>query len=165
MSFGPLELISWGGPAALVVGLLCAFLIYLRGSAVLERPARAVPEEASETAKPNVKLDPFVFGSRVEKRGVLRRRGSQIAVFVSEGSGTGQQRDGWVVDRSASGLGLLLEDAPAVGTFLNVRAANAAALMPCVQVQVRYCRKQAAGWVVGCQFVKTPPTTVLWQFG
>jgi hypothetical protein len=72
---------------------------------------------------------------------------------------------GWVVDRSTGGLKLCFEGPLAGGTVLNVRLWNAGGVAPWVQVVVRYCYQENDHWKVGCQFVKTPPWSVLLMFG
>ena len=51
------------------------------------------------------------------------------------------------------------------GTILSVRVANAAAIIFWVQIEVKNCRKADGDWLLGCQFVESPPSTVLWSFG
>src|SRR5437660_628312 len=97
-------LAQWGGPAALLVGLLSASLIYMRGRAVLERahnlkkPEETPKEQGPE--EPIPEFDPFVLGSRDEKRIALRRRGCHVPALISDSAGTAPPREGWVVDRS-----------------------------------------------------------------
>jgi hypothetical protein len=163
-------LAEYGQPAVLVIGTLFAFIVFLRGRVLLERTRGAVPpREASVVAdEPNearIDYDPFVHGSRREKRSAPRRRGTQVAVLVKNEAGNSAPRRGWILDRCSGGLGMLLEEPLAEGTLVNVRAAQAAPVIPWVEVQIRNCRQDSYGWIVGCQFVNTPPSTVLWQFG
>jgi hypothetical protein len=164
-NFLELGLAQWSGTAALLIGLLSATLIYLRGRSVLER--WRAPEKPKENAEEenSAEFDPFLSGSRDEKRVALRRRGCHIPVLISDSTGTAAAHEAWVVNRSPGGLGLLLQQPVNAGAVLSVRAANATAMIPWVQVQVRSCRQDESGYAVGCQFVKQPPSTVLWQFG
>ena len=56
------------------------------------------------------------------------------------------------------------ERATAAGN-LQQTLLNATPLIPWVRVRVRSCRKDGTDWVVGCQFLKPPASTVMWQFG
>jgi CheY-like chemotaxis protein len=64
-------------------------------------------------------------------------------------------RQGFLRDRSPSGLGLWLTDPVEVGSVLTVEPEPPPAAAP-LPVKVRHCRPEAAGWVVGCQFVASP---------
>jgi hypothetical protein len=167
-------LAEYGQAAVLVIGALLAFIVFLRRRVLLERSRDAAspdeasgPDEIDETRPEEAKIayDPFVHGSRREKRSAPRRRGTQVAVLVKDEAGNSAPRKGWILDRCSGGLGMLLEEPLAEGTLVNVRAAQAAPVIPWVEVQIRNCRQDSYGWIVGCQFVNTPPSTVLWQFG
>jgi hypothetical protein len=64
--------------------------------------------------------------------------------------------NGVVIDHCPTGLAVLLPCPAAVGTFLRVR-------MPTemgggwVSVEVKYCRKDTAGWLAGCELVGEQP--------
>jgi hypothetical protein len=123
------------------------------------------PSAAEDSEKPQVEYDPFLHGSRSERRSALRRRGTQVAVLLKDDVEKGSPRNGWILDRSPCGLGMLVEEPISVGVIVSVRAAHATSVIPWVDVEVRNCREDRYGWIVGCEFVKTPPTAVLWQFG
>jgi hypothetical protein len=95
----------------------------------------------------------------------LRRQGSPVAVLVSDATGQTPPQTGTVIDRSVGGLGLALDDPVDIGTVLSIKPARSTALIPWVQLEVKTCRRTEVGWQLGCQFVRTPPSSVLWQFG
>ena len=43
--------------------------------------------------------------------------------------------------------------------------AHAPPMTPWTEVEVRSCRQKKDGYEVGCQFVKTPPWSILLLFG
>jgi hypothetical protein len=109
--------------------------------------------------------DPFVFGSRGEKRYALRRQGNPVAVVISDEAAKAPPWHGLVLDRSIGGMRIAMDEPVELGRVLSIRPEKSTALIPWVQVEVRACRKVDIGWEVGCQFVRTPPSSVLWSFG
>jgi hypothetical protein len=110
--------------------------------------------------------DPFVHGSASEQRKSLRRQGNPVEVLITDPlSTTASPWTGYVVDRSVGGLCLLVEDPIPTNATLSVRPTNAPDMTPWVEVVVKACREVNPGHEVGCQFVKTPPWSVLLMFG
>jgi CheY-like chemotaxis protein len=72
---------------------------------------------------------------------------------ASAGPVSVQGGPGYLRDRSAGGLGLWLAAPVAVGTVLNVRLDPASEAEREWPAEVRHCRADAAGWIVGCQLV------------
>jgi hypothetical protein len=124
-------------------------------------PAPALP--ASEAAL-QAKTDPFEKGSFGERRVALRRSGSMVKVAVADEK-LESLVPGWVVDRSMGGLGVLLERPLESGLVLHVRPWDGGDMAPWVQVTVRSCQPEEGRWKAGCQFVKTPPWSVMLLFG
>jgi hypothetical protein len=156
-----LDFFSW---APAVIGALCASLVLLAG----RRSRPAAPPPAPEPPAPPRPLfgpDPFTSGSPSDKRSAPRRRGSSVPVFLGEDGGRGAALSGVVVDRSRGGLGMAVDAAVPAGAVLGVRARAHAREMPWVSVRVRHCRRDGAGWVLGCQFLQPPPWNVLLLFG
>jgi hypothetical protein len=168
--FLDLDLTALGAWVVPVIGVVATGLAFAVGVAVLQRrpgraarpPAGAQPESA---AGPQADPDPFLQGSRSERRFAARRGGSLVAVSVTDADGQGPPVDGWVSDRSVGGLCLLLDAPVGVGTRLNVRPRKGSAAVPWTQVEVKSCRQEAQGWEIGCQFTRTPPWSVLLLFG
>lgn len=151
--------------AALVVALPIVWLVRAR------RPSSAPPVEQAflklQTASPDG-LDPFVHGSRNEKRKAARRHGSVIKLQVALASSPEAEFVGYTVDRSTSGLRLLLPSPHELGTILTVRPAKAPADTPWVQVEVRSCAPSSIEpheFEAGCQFVRSPSYATLAMFG
>lgn len=156
--------------AAGVVGACAATLVGLRIVRGKPRPKPfalqlSVPLTAAASAAILTAPDPFLFGSRQERRGSTRRAGTPVSVLIADPSRTAQPYEGYVVDRSVGGLGLEVSTEVAAGTVLSLRPSQAAPMIPWVQVQVRYCKKTRDAWRLGCRFIRVPPSSVLWQFG
>lgn len=150
---------EYAGPAAAVVGVVLAFVaLHWGGQFFRRRTAKPAAEQAAEH-------DPFVLGSRLEKRQHQRRRGGCATVLISDGSGTAAPYQAVVIDRSASGLRLEVDRPVRVGSLLSIRPAHAAEMIPWVQVEVRNQRPAGESWEIGCLFLRPPPSTVLWMFG
>jgi len=58
-----------------------------------------------------------------------------------------------VRDRSATGLCVRLDWPAAVGSFLWMRTTETAPEVGWAPLEVRHCRPDARGWLVGCRFV------------
>lgn len=72
---------------------------------------------------------------------------------------------GVVINRSEGGVALLLDEKFALDLVVAVRATEAPADVPWINVQVRHCRKAGRNWLVGCQYQESPPWNVLVWFG
>jgi hypothetical protein len=118
-----------------------------------------------DDASAQPKHDPFVLGREEEKRIAHRRNGNLVNVMVSDADRAAPSWSGVVTNRSVGGLRLVQDNAVAVGTVLSVRPGRSSEPVPWTQVEVRNCQKTATGWELGCSFVRTPPSTFLWEFG
>jgi hypothetical protein len=160
---------QWIPWASGTIGLLFALLIFLWARRLVGRRRSARNDQVSPSPAllaGTSEKDPFVFGSAEEKRQAVRRQGNPVSVLISDAAGTAPPSQGGLVqDRSVGGLCLALHEAVGVGSILSIRPANAASVIPWVQIEVRSCRKTNIGWEAGCQFVRTPPSSVLWSFG
>ena len=124
------------------------------------RPKAGVPRGAEGPSH-----DPFEHGSVTERRSTTRRKGNPVEVLITDAEAEAEPWRGWVVDRSMGGLCLLLHDEVASGSTLGIKPRSAPPATPWVQLEVRSCKKERAGYQVGCQFVRTPPWAVLLLFG
>jgi hypothetical protein len=156
------DLSEWAGPASVAAGALLAVLIFWCGRLAADRRWRPTPAAPAKTSPPP---DPFVQGSVGERRQAPRRPGSQVAVLVADALGQSPPYRGIVIDRSVGGVRLGVDQAVEVGTILSIRPAHAPPMIPWTQVEVIHLRRADGGWVLGCQFVQPPPSTVLWMFG
>jgi PilZ domain len=100
-----------------------------------------------------------------ERRSTPRRKGNPVSVAIANGDGGVETIQGWVVDRSAGGLRLLVDEALPAGTVLNIRPTKAPPSFTWVQVQVKSCYPERKSWSLGCQFVQKVPWERLQQFG
>lgn len=100
-----------------------------------------------------------------ERRSTPRRRGNPISVSIANGTREANPYQGWVVDRSAGGLRLLVDEAVPAGTLLNVRPTKASPSFPWVQVKVKSCYPERKSWNLGCQFVQKVSWEDLQLFG
>src|SRR5205807_67771 len=89
-----------------------------------------------------------------------RRTAGLVDEYCPAGAGRG-----WVLDRSVGGLCLDLSAAFPEGTRLSLFPTQAPGMTPWTEVEVRSCRQKKDGYEVGCQFVKTPPWSILLLFG
>lgn len=109
--------------------------------------------------------DPFVATTPGERRVALRRGGNPVAILISDAEARSRPSPGWVIDRSTGGLCLSVSEAVVEGTILSVRTSNAPETIPWVQLEVKNCRAVGGEYELGCQFVRTPPWSVLLLFG
>lgn len=147
--------------AAAVVGAPFLWFLWRKSSA---EPA-AKPADGAESAP-----HPFLPSAAAtsDKRGAARRQGNVIKLVCAVATAPDDHFNGYVVDRSVTGLRLLLPGAYPVGTILQVRPANNPPTTPWVQVEVRSCLQstiQADEFEVGCQFVRSPSYLTLSMFG
>jgi hypothetical protein len=157
-----IDLSQWKEWIAPVAGLGAAIVVLLAGLLLFGRRKRVrpiMPPLPAHTA------DPFLHGSAAERRSSLRRGGNPVAVLISDARARSEPVPGWVVDRSTGGLCLSVSDKLTPGTVLSVRTANAPEAIPWVQVEVKNCREAGSAYEVGCQFVRTPPWSVMLLFG
>jgi PilZ domain len=132
---------------------------------LLESAKKAAVDHPKEpAAKPPLHGDPLLIGSAREKRSLVRRGGLTVPVVLCHGEG-GTPIVASVVDRSLRGLGILARLPFARGTSLALRPRGTHEKSLSVRVQVRNCRKKGNQWLVGCNFTRTPPASVLMILG
>ncbi len=100
-----------------------------------------------------------------ERRSTPRRKGNPVSVLIADGSETDAPFQGWVVDRSAGGLRLLVDEAVPAGTLLKVRPSKAHAAFAWIQVKVKSCYPERKSWNLGCQFLEKITWEDLQLFG
>jgi hypothetical protein len=99
-----------------------------------------------------------------DKRTNFRRRDNVVEIFLATGPGV-EPRRAWVVDRSSSGLGIVVKIDVAPGSVIGVRPVEAPASAPWVDVEVRSCAPNGKHFRLGCKFLQTPEWGVLLMFG
>ena len=125
-----------------------------------ENKKRDRPEDKS----PPPTHDPFLHGSASERRTYHRRRVA-TSIVVAYGTAFEKTQEGLAIDASIGGLKLLTREPLGRGTILRVRNVKAPHSVPSVEVRVKSCRPQQSMWVVGTQFLHTPPSDVMLHFG
>lgn len=98
-------------------------------------------------------------------RAAPRRSGNPVSVQLRNPSLHDDEFQGWVVDRSSGGLGILVDQPVAVNTVLHVRPTKAHSSLPTVQIQVKSCRPERSSFNIGCQFVQKLSWAELQMFG
>ena len=121
----------------------------------------------SDTAARNgmIQADPFVHGSASERRAEFRRKGKHVKALLASEDGRQELGWSWVVDRSATGLCLKVDQEMSVGTILSVRPMNAPENTPWMQIEIKNCRPMDIHWEIGCRFVRPPAWSLLLLFG
>jgi hypothetical protein len=144
------------------VGCMSAGLVAVVGVLWLRKRQRSpvLPEPKANPPKP----DPFEYGSATERRSALRRGGNPTKVYISHVASPDELFQGWVVDRSMTGLRLSVTQAIAKKSVLCVRPVAAPRNAPWVQVTVLRCSHLDDRWELGCKFLHTPPWGVLLMF-
>ncbi|MFL5243947.1 MAG: hypothetical protein ACJ8FY_17740 [Gemmataceae bacterium] len=97
-----------------------------------------------------------------ERRATIRYWGNPVEVGILSGYQVEPAR-GTVVNRSAGGVALLVDEAYEDGAALKVRAVLAPKEVGWIDVVVRNSRKAGKNWVIGCQYPQEPPwNAVVW---
>jgi hypothetical protein len=134
----------WG-----LLGLVCVGLALGAGLTFALRRAPAPPAEADHAAE----------------RRQAPRRATGVPVHITSPGALPEPIAGWVLNGSATGLCLSVEQPVPRGAVLTVRPTKAPPGTPPVQVRVRRCKADARRWALGCRFVQVPPANVLGLFG
>lgn len=150
----------------IAAGVLVTGLAGGLGWVLLRRqPEAAAPKPVEKPTTPTAH-DPFIEGSRSEQRQGQRREGNAIEVFIATtGVDKKHPLSAYVVDRSVGGLCLESAIAFKEGSQLTLLPTHAPEMTPWTAVEVRSCRPSKDGFVVGCQFVRSPPWAILLLFG
>ncbi|HEV3445346.1 MAG TPA: PilZ domain-containing protein [Gemmataceae bacterium] len=110
-------------------------------------------------------IDPFIHGSVRERRKASRRKGSAVTVQIIQAVAATVLIDGWVTDRSCSGICVSLGRAFPLQAKLKVRAIKSGQVGTWVQAIVKSCRRLGSRWMVGCEWQTQMPAAVLQMFG
>lgn len=102
-------------------------------------------------------------GDKKNQRGLLRRGGNPVDIFISDEQAQQAPIAALVVDRSLKGLCLVVTTSYGNGTVLSIRRTDNST--PWVRVAVKNCRLVAGTYEVGCEFVAIPQASVLMMFG
>jgi hypothetical protein len=100
----------------------------------------------------------------VDRRTSRRRWGNPTEVYMNSPSISGQLR-GLIINRSAPGLAIFVNQEIPPGTTISIRATEAPTSIPSVDITVRYCRKTLRNFILGCQSPQEFPWNVRGWFG
>jgi hypothetical protein len=149
----------------LAIGMIVGVLsIWVGRLAFTKKPDPVLNPPLKATSVPR-NFDPFVQGSPSELRKTYRRGGNPKDVLYAMPENKDQPKHGLVIDRSTGGLCLYTFEEFQQGTRFIVLPAHAPEMTPWVELEVRHCKHTGDGYEIGCQFVKTPPWSVLLMFG
>jgi hypothetical protein len=158
-SFSGFGLSSWQTLIVLTVGIVTAWLTLFGWLMLVRRRGREAAREQAEV------YDPFEQGSVGESRRAARRKGNNVEILVTDAEARGEPVLGWVVNRSQIGLCLMLSEELAQGTILSVKPRHHPPTTPWIRVRVRNCKRESAGFLIGCEFESMPPWGVMLLFG
>lgn len=170
------ELVPWFQPEV-TVGL-AAFLLV----AVTVIVARLAPPLRRDEARPKVEAtfddrpaayiggapdDEELPAEVLEKRDSRRRKGQPVAVYVALDSPRAKPITGYVLDRSKTGLKLIVNKRHEAGCLIRARAENAPDTFPWVRLEVKRCAATSirGKWELGCEFQEELAWNVLLSFG
>jgi hypothetical protein len=136
---------SWIIPIA---GALCTGLALVVGWTLLRQRRAPEAKENAPTA------------GTAEQRKASRRLVCGVEVRIVDAQPPVESVVGWVMDRSAGGLGLSVDKAVSVGTILRLLPCQAPAGTACLEVRVKRCQREDCRWTLGCRFVQVPSAEV-----
>jgi hypothetical protein len=108
---------------------------------------------------------PMADDGGLERRTMPRQRGNPAPIRVGHPHLAMENLQGWVIDRSPDGICLILDEAVAAGTILNIQPVHHLANMSWFQVEVKNCRPERTIWILGCQFMHRLSWNELRLFG
>jgi hypothetical protein len=132
------------------------FNLFRRRARLPSRSAADTVVSSSTTLLPQV--------TATERRQAPRRWGDPVQVSIWDGNPANEPARGWIANRSAGGLGLSAAQPFFEGTLLSVRVTVAPDTVGWTRLQVKSCIPATGRWILGCQFVETPPREVLLMF-
>jgi hypothetical protein len=118
------------------------------------------PVQLAPVYLPTPDEDIFYLRKGRERRRWVRRWGNPVEVRITSPLHP-ETLSGTVVNRSTGGVALLVDHAFDAGAILKVRAVLAPKNVPCLDVEVKNCRKAGRNWVVGCEYPENPPWNAL----
>ena len=94
----------------------------------------------------------------------MRRTGQSIRLLISDADAKTPPVEGWVVNRSSTGLRIAVHHPIPAETILSICVAEPVSKV-WVQVRVKNCCEGDAIATVGCQFLTPPTLELLATFG
>src|SRR5438045_3400083 len=132
-----IDLSIWGLWIPIFIGVAAGVVTLLTGRLVLRWTGAYAPPPPP----PNRDNGFLVIPQSPEMRSANRRNGNAVAVFVADPQKTEDPQRGWVVDRSAGGLCVAVENPVDPGAALRIRVCNAPVTVPWAELEVKSCRK------------------------
>jgi len=127
-----------------------------------------MPQLGPSSSSRHVGLSPgerqFHQKGGTERRASRRRWGNPTEVLL-DSPRSGNRLRGLVINRSAPGLAIFVNEEIQPGTIVKVRATEAPASIPSVEITVKYCRKTLRNFVLGCCSAQEFPWNVRGWFG
>jgi hypothetical protein len=101
-----------------------------------------------------------------DRRRSPRRYGDPVEVRLSSYEATDLPcgPTGWVRDRCLNGLAFTVDKPLEIGCWVRARPTFVSEDAAWVGLLVRHCHQQGNRWVIGCEFVETPPREVMLLF-
>lgn len=87
--------------------------------------------------------------------------GKPVSVLVSDGTVSEEPLNGWVLDRPAGGLKILVDDEIKVGTVIGVRPNREHPDAQWINVSVKSVKPERQSYLITCHFVERPPWKAL----
>jgi hypothetical protein len=153
--------LGWHEGAIALTGLVVAGLVLLVARLVFGRrppqlasgpmPEFAITFTPVAVAQSPESMTPVII---MGSRSAPRRPGSGASVVLFDANGGGTPRAGRVLERSATGLRLILDEKVPVGTVLTLRPAVAPQGPARVHVEVRRCQRTGSEYELGCWFLQ-----------
>jgi len=155
---------EWDGPKTLKAlqganpAVVCCFVVGQQTkpteAALLKLGAIRVVRKPFEPAELAQTLLGLVGSGIGDRRAGRRAERQETRVTVGAGLEPSYVVESWVSDQSPDGLRLHLPEKLAeVGALLSIRPVEGGEETSWVPVQVRHCRREGDGWVVGCMFL------------
>jgi hypothetical protein len=155
-------------PAIFFTAVVGCLLWFIRSRPALHGPTLEVQTTPPEGTVALTTANPQKAPK--EQRQSARRKGNPIQVHIKDPNHIPGEElaKAYILDRSLGGVCVVHSREIGVGTVIMIRPANAEQVVPWTELQVRSCRpsSELAGEIdIGCQFVKTPPYSILLLFG
>jgi len=99
-----------------------------------------------------------------ERRASRRRWGNPTEVLL-DSPRSGNCLRGLVINRSGTGLAIFVNEEFQPGATVKIRASEAPASIPSVEVSVKYCRKTRRNFILGCAASQEFPWNIRGWFG
>jgi len=140
-----------------------------KNSTPTKTPSKPLPKVAPRPApepEPEPEPEPAEEEENVQAmRAAPRRQGNPVQVNITDASNTMEDFQGWVIDRSAGGLRILVDQTIHPGTLLNLKPVKAHAGVSWVEVKVCNCSPERGSYSIGVQFTTKLTWGELQAFG